>query len=276
VCLKGPDHGGCGRLTGVAEPVEALLTDAVLTRLDSGHLAKVLAGKSSPDHDAAALAAQVEADQARLDELAGLYADGSISAREWIAARDPITARINQARRDIAAANRHQRGLRAGPDWWSAAQGLARSRPGAPAGHHQSHPRSRGHRPWQPRRPPSRHQPRSTAVATMNSPRHGLVRSPAVMIGPETGPCLMMSFAKVIPGADSGGRSWGFKVGSPGGDSTLTPSSTMTKGGKDRGMDKIASNDRAVRDSDRRPTNVSIRYDRYQYCCFTVLFDKTV
>ena len=35
VCLKGPDHGGCGRLTVVAEPVEQLLTEAVLTRLDS-------------------------------------------------------------------------------------------------------------------------------------------------------------------------------------------------------------------------------------------------
>ena len=29
VCLKGPDHGGCGRLTVVAEPVEHLLTEAV-------------------------------------------------------------------------------------------------------------------------------------------------------------------------------------------------------------------------------------------------------
>jgi site-specific DNA recombinase len=104
VCLNGPDHGGCGRLTVVAEPVEALLTDAVLTRLDSRHLAKVLAGKSSPDRDVAALAVQVEKDQARLDELAGLYADGAITAREWITARDPITARIAQARRDIAAA----------------------------------------------------------------------------------------------------------------------------------------------------------------------------
>ena len=104
VCLKGPDHGGCGRLTVVAEPVEQLLTDAVLTRLDSRHLAKVLAGKSSPDRDVAARAAAVEADQARLDELAGLYAQGAISAREWIAARDPITARIAENRREIAAA----------------------------------------------------------------------------------------------------------------------------------------------------------------------------
>ncbi|KZS72308.1 serine recombinase [Mycobacterium kansasii] len=104
VCLKGPDHGGCGRLTVVAEPVEGVLTGAVLTRLDSPHLAKALAGQSHPDRDVAALAAAVEADQARLDELAALYADGAVSAREWIAARDPITARISHARREIAAA----------------------------------------------------------------------------------------------------------------------------------------------------------------------------
>jgi site-specific DNA recombinase len=104
VCLKGPDHGGCGRLTVVAGPVEKLLTDAVLTRLDSPHLAKVLAGKSSTDRDVAALAAAVEADQARLDELAALYAEGAVTAREWIAARDPIAVRIGQNRREIAAA----------------------------------------------------------------------------------------------------------------------------------------------------------------------------
>jgi hypothetical protein len=49
VCVKDPDHGGCGRLTVVAQPVEDLLTEAVLTRLDSPQLADVLAGKASPD-----------------------------------------------------------------------------------------------------------------------------------------------------------------------------------------------------------------------------------
>ena len=89
VCLKGPDHGGCGRLTVLAEPVEHLLTEAVLTRLDSPQLAEVLTGKTSLDHDVAAHAAQVEKDQARLDELAELFAEGAISAWEWITARDP-------------------------------------------------------------------------------------------------------------------------------------------------------------------------------------------
>ncbi|BDB43622.1 hypothetical protein [Mycobacterium kiyosense] len=50
------------------------------------------------------MAAQVDADQERLDELPACYADGAITAREWIAARDPITERITTARRDIAAA----------------------------------------------------------------------------------------------------------------------------------------------------------------------------
>ncbi|WP_188108900.1 recombinase family protein [Mycolicibacter arupensis] len=104
VCLKGPDHGGCGRLTVVAAPVEELLTEAVLARLDSPQLADVLAGKATADADVTALATQVDACQERLDELAGLYAEGAITAREWIAARDPITDRITAARRDIATA----------------------------------------------------------------------------------------------------------------------------------------------------------------------------
>lgn len=36
VCLSGPDHGGCGRLTVVAPPLEEWLAEAVLYRLDSG------------------------------------------------------------------------------------------------------------------------------------------------------------------------------------------------------------------------------------------------
>ncbi len=42
VCgLSGPDHGGCGRMTVVSEPVEDLISEAMLTRLDSTELAGV-------------------------------------------------------------------------------------------------------------------------------------------------------------------------------------------------------------------------------------------
>ncbi|MGV0770828.1 recombinase family protein [Mycobacterium syngnathidarum] len=104
VCLSGPDHGGCGRLTVVAEPVEALLTDAVLARLDSPALADTLAGKNHADASVTALSDVLAADQARLDDLATLYAQGAVSAREWITARDPITARIRDTERQLAHA----------------------------------------------------------------------------------------------------------------------------------------------------------------------------
>ncbi|WP_100524118.1 recombinase family protein [Mycobacteroides abscessus] len=102
VCSSSPDHGGCGRMTVVADPLEKLIADAVLTRLDSKVLADALAGKVRANPDTAALSAQVEAAQTRLDELTGLYSSGAISAREWIMARDPITDTIGRLRREIA------------------------------------------------------------------------------------------------------------------------------------------------------------------------------
>lgn len=44
--MAGPDHGGCGRLTVVAAPVEDLLARAVLLRLDSPDLADALSGRA--------------------------------------------------------------------------------------------------------------------------------------------------------------------------------------------------------------------------------------
>lgn len=102
VCSSSPDHGGCGRMTVVAEPLEKLITDAVLIRLDSKTLADALAGKVRAHPDTAALSAQVEAAQARLDELTQLYSSGVITAREWIMARDPITDTLTRLRREIA------------------------------------------------------------------------------------------------------------------------------------------------------------------------------
>lgn len=106
VCLSGPDHGGCGRLTVVAEPVEELITDAVLYRLDTPELADTLAGRVQADDEAAAVSEQVAADRARLDELAELYGQGAFSAREWMAARNPIEARISDAERRLARLTR--------------------------------------------------------------------------------------------------------------------------------------------------------------------------
>lgn len=97
VCQSGPDHGGCGRLTVVADPVERLIADAVIWRLDTPELADALTGRAHQDEQAAALADTIAADKARLDELAGAWAAQAITMREWLAARKPIEDRIRAA-----------------------------------------------------------------------------------------------------------------------------------------------------------------------------------
>ena len=102
VCSAGPDHGGCGRLTVVAQPVEELITEAVLYRLDTPELADALAGRLAADERQAAWAAELGADQEQMSELANLYAQKAITAGEWMTARNPIEARIRAAQRQLA------------------------------------------------------------------------------------------------------------------------------------------------------------------------------
>ena len=106
VCLSGPDHGGCGRLTVVAEPLEQLVADLVLFRLDTPALADALAGRAAADAEAAAVADQLAAVLAQLDELAGMFAQQQISRREWLAARDPIEARRRDLERRLSQVTR--------------------------------------------------------------------------------------------------------------------------------------------------------------------------
>ncbi|TFC24739.1 recombinase family protein [Cryobacterium sp. TMT1-3] len=101
VCMSGPDHGGCGRLTIVAAPVEEWLAEAVLMRLDSSAMADALVGRAIADERHAALAADLQSDQAQMKELAELWADKGISLAEWKAAREPIEARIFNLDRQI-------------------------------------------------------------------------------------------------------------------------------------------------------------------------------
>lgn len=101
VCLSGPDHRGCGGTTVVAQPLEQLVTDAVLYRLDTPQLAAALTGQADDQTAAADLSDALAADRAHLDELAALYADRQITSREWIAARNPIEARIRDTERAL-------------------------------------------------------------------------------------------------------------------------------------------------------------------------------
>jgi multidrug resistance efflux pump len=99
VCAKGPGQAGCGRLSALAEPLEELITEAVLYRLDTPELAVALADVRAQQAELAGLHDQIAADQAMLDELAADYAERRIGRSEWMAAREPIQTRIDQARR---------------------------------------------------------------------------------------------------------------------------------------------------------------------------------
>lgn len=102
VCMSGPDHGGCGRLTIVAAPVEEWIAEAVLQRLDSPDMRDALVGRAASDERSTAILAALQDDQARMLELAEMWSAGGISRPEWKAAREPLEARIRSAERQLA------------------------------------------------------------------------------------------------------------------------------------------------------------------------------
>lgn len=101
VCMSGPDQRGCGRLTIVAQPVEEWIAEAVLIRLDSPAVADALAGRMEADERHAALTVAINADRAKLVQLADWWQAGEISAEEWQAAREPLQARVNSTDRQL-------------------------------------------------------------------------------------------------------------------------------------------------------------------------------
>lgn len=103
VCASGKRDArnvGCGKRRVLAEPVELFVTEAVLARLDSPALRDVLDGAASAVDEGA----QRRADNAtlRLDELASAYAEGKITMREWLTAREPLERALERARDEAA------------------------------------------------------------------------------------------------------------------------------------------------------------------------------
>jgi DNA invertase Pin-like site-specific DNA recombinase len=105
VCAKGPNFSGCGHTYIKADELEQFVTEAVLYRLDSPELAAALAGDSD-DPDAERLQAQVNEEQAQLDELARLHGEKQIGLSEWLAARAPIEQRLTAARKQLGRLGR--------------------------------------------------------------------------------------------------------------------------------------------------------------------------
>jgi len=104
VCQSGPDHGGCGHLTVVADPLEILIADAVLYRLDTPDLADALSGRARQDEDTARLMDALSADREQLEELATLHAKRTITMNEWLAARNVVQDRMRVTERRLRQA----------------------------------------------------------------------------------------------------------------------------------------------------------------------------
>lgn len=166
VCKTDPNFAGCGKTYIASAPVEELITEAILYRLDSPELRAALTGHSDGDEQAARLRGDIAADRDQLEELARLYADRDISAREWKAARDPIETRIRQAEQSLARVSNTT--VLAGyvGNSTSLRQHWGQPQPHPPARHHRRHPRPRPRRPAHQGRP-VRPRPRHARVASV-------------------------------------------------------------------------------------------------------------
>jgi len=100
-CAKGPGFAGCGRMAILSEPLEALIAEAVLHRLDTPGLKRALVQQATQDDEAEALQRQIDEARADLETLATTHGEGHITLAEWLAARKPIEARIDQASRQM-------------------------------------------------------------------------------------------------------------------------------------------------------------------------------
>ena len=104
VCLSGPDHRGCGRLTIVAEPLEEWVSDVVLLRLDTQELADALADRVHKDQRLAQLSDQLADDSEQRNRLMAMFTDREITIDEWRTAREILEPRMRQAQAELSRA----------------------------------------------------------------------------------------------------------------------------------------------------------------------------
>ena len=102
VCATGPGNVGCGKTYQLAEPLEQLIKEAVLYRLDSKSLAQAVATQATEAAGADSTERELEDDRHQLDELAEMYGRKEMTAREWTLAKAPIQQRISENERRLA------------------------------------------------------------------------------------------------------------------------------------------------------------------------------
>lgn len=121
VCLS-KKAGGCGGLAIFAEPTEDLVVAAVLHRLTSPDFGASIATEDT--EDSAGDAAAIREDEARLAQLAAMFAVGEIEASEWEQGRSAVRAHRDQLRARLGQWSRRNAladiGGATAPDVWHA------------------------------------------------------------------------------------------------------------------------------------------------------------
>ena len=106
ICAKGPGLPGCGGIAILSDPLERFIREAVLHRIDTPQLRAALDGADAPSEVGIAAAGELAASQSQLEELATAYGQRLITFAEYLAARKPIEARMDAAKRALSRQSR--------------------------------------------------------------------------------------------------------------------------------------------------------------------------
>jgi hypothetical protein len=102
-CKSIDDRGfqvGCGKVTRLAEPVEALVSEAVLDVLDSSRMAEVL-GAAAQNEEMAELVDRYQGHKLKLDDLIADYASGLLNREQLAQAKTIVEDAMEDLRRKM-------------------------------------------------------------------------------------------------------------------------------------------------------------------------------
>jgi DNA invertase Pin-like site-specific DNA recombinase len=102
VCAKGPGLPGCGGTAVLAEPLEEMIAEGVLHRIDTPDLQRAVSTEAGQDAEAEALARDLADDRQQLEDLGAMWGRKELSRTEWAAARTPILQRIEDSQRRLS------------------------------------------------------------------------------------------------------------------------------------------------------------------------------
>lgn len=98
-----PDHQGCGRTFISKQAFEEVMDEAVIVHLCGPGFARALDRRLAAAAADDPTPAQLDADRRELAKLARLKGEGRVTIQEWLALRDPIQRRIEEAEARLAA-----------------------------------------------------------------------------------------------------------------------------------------------------------------------------